>query len=77
MTAANAVGRSPRLVSIPARPMVLALRTLERFTTGGPIRAEQIERLLEDKAFDITEARRDLGFAPRAFAEGIHAEAAE
>jgi nucleoside-diphosphate-sugar epimerase len=32
---------------------------------------DQIRRLEEDKVFDITEARRDLGFSPRSFEEGI------
>jgi hypothetical protein len=32
--------------------------------------------LTEDKAFPYDEAARDLGFAPRSFAEGIAAEIA-
>jgi nucleoside-diphosphate-sugar epimerase len=36
---------------------------------------EQVQRLAEDKAFDYTAARRDLGFHPRSFAEGVKQEA--
>ena len=73
--AAAAVGRRPRQVSIPARAALSALRTLESTGHSAPIRAEQVQRLLEDKTFDITDARRDLGYAPRSFASGIAAEA--
>ena len=41
--------------------------------SGG--RAEQVRRLAEDKAFAIDHAVRDLGYAPRSFADGIGAEA--
>ena len=75
-TAATAVGRRPRFVPLPGRALVKALQTVERSGRTLPIKAEQVERLLEDKAFDISAARADLGFAPRSFAEGITAEAA-
>ena len=39
------------------------------------IRAEQVRRLAEDKAFAIDDAMRDLDYAPRSFGEGIRAEA--
>lgn len=73
--AAAAVGRRPRLVPVLAKPIIAALAALERIGRAGPIKAEQIERLLEDKAFDITPARKDLGYAPRHFADGIESEA--
>jgi nucleoside-diphosphate-sugar epimerase len=75
-TAATAVGRRPRFVPLPGRALVKALQAVERTGRTLPVKAEQEERLLEDKAFDITAARADLGFAPRSFAEGITAEAA-
>ena len=43
---------------------------------GRPLKAEQIERLLEDKAFDIGDACRELAFTPRPFYVGIAQEAA-
>lgn len=76
LTAARAVDRSPRIVPLPLRPTVLALRAYERLATRPRIKAEQLERLAEDKAFSIVDARRDLGYAPRSFDEGIRAEAA-
>ena len=74
--AAAAMQRPPRLVAVPLRPTVAAVRLYERLVPSPRLRAEQIERLTEDKAFDIGPARRDLGFAPRSFAEGIGQEAA-
>jgi hypothetical protein len=52
------------------------LRGYERFSRSPKIKAEQLERLAEDKAFDISDAARDLGYTPRPFADGIRAEAA-
>ena len=73
--AGNAVGRVPRLVSVPLRPTIALLRLYERLAPRPRIKAEQLERLAEDKAFSIEEAARDLGYAPRSFPEGIAAEA--
>jgi hypothetical protein len=67
------MGSTTRTISVPLRPVIAAARIIER--SGRGLRAEQFERLAEDKAFDITAARRDLGFDPRPFAEGITAEA--
>ena len=74
--AACAVGRRARPVPVPLGPAVAVLRIYERATPRPRLRAEQLERLAEDKAFDISAARRDLGFEPRPFAEGISQEAA-
>lgn len=74
--AGAAVGRRPRVVSVPLGPAVAALRTAERVLPDPRLRAEQLERLAEDKAFPIDAARRDLGFDPRPFAVGIAEEAA-
>ncbi len=73
--AAAAVGRRPHLQPVPARPIVSVLQALESAGHRAPIRAEQVKRLLEDKAFDISAARRDLHFAPVRFDQGITAEA--
>jgi uncharacterized protein YbjT (DUF2867 family) len=76
-TAATAVGRAPRLVPLPLTPAIAAARLYERVVARPRLKAEQLERLAEDKAFDIGAAERDLGYAPRSFEEGIAAEAAE
>ncbi|GEM_PF-127430 len=72
--AGRAVGRRYRFVPVPLEPLVAAARLYERLAASPRIRAEQLERLAEDKAFDIGAAQRDLGFAPRPFFDGISAE---
>lgn len=42
-----------------------------KFTSSPRVRLDQIDRLQEDKVFDISEAQRDLGFHPIGFEEGI------
>jgi len=78
--AAAAAGRRPRLVPLPLAPVIAVTRCYERLARrchcSARIRAEQWQRLAEDKAFAIDDAVRDLDYAPRPFAEGIRAEAA-
>jgi len=74
--AGDAVGHRPRLVPVPLGATIAAAGWYERIAPRPKIKAEQLERLSEDKAFDITDARRDLDFAPRSFAVGIAEEAA-
>lgn len=74
--AAAAVGRRPRLLPVPLEPVIAVLQQYERLASRPRIKAEQLERLAEDKSFSIDEARQDLGYAPRPFREGIRAEAA-
>jgi hypothetical protein len=40
------------------------------------VRSEQVLRLREDKAYPYDKAKRELGYAPRTFAEGVALEAA-
>lgn len=77
LIAASAVGRRPALVSVPIRPTVALLRLYERLVTSPRLKAEQVERLGEDKAFDTALARAILDHEPRAFADGVRAEAEE
>jgi hypothetical protein len=49
----------------------------ERMNVRMPIKAEQVQRLNEDKAFDHSAAIRDLAYQPRSFKEGITAQLAE
>ena len=60
---------------VPLSPLVAAARGYELLAARPRIRAEQLQRLAEDKAFSIDDAVRDLGYAPRPFTEGILAEA--
>lgn len=75
--AAAGLGRRAVVVPLPAAPLLAVLRRLEAAGRRPPVKAEQVERLLEDKAFDIGPAQRDLGYRPRTFRAGIAAEAAQ
>lgn len=74
-TCGQAVGSRTRFVPVPLGPLVAAARGYELLAAQPRIRAEQLQRLAEDKAFDIQDAARDLGYAPRSFTDGIIAEA--
>jgi uncharacterized protein YbjT (DUF2867 family) len=71
-----AVGCPVRLLPVPLSAVVALTRGYERLSRRPRIRAEQWQRLAEDKAFPIDAAARDLAYAPRSFAEGIREEAA-
>jgi nucleoside-diphosphate-sugar epimerase len=69
--------RRIHVIHFPARPAVALLQGAERVRLRLPIKAEQIYRLQEDKAFAWRDAARDLGFAPRSFSDGVRQEIAE
>jgi uncharacterized protein YbjT (DUF2867 family) len=73
--AAAAAGCRVRLVPVPLAPVIALTRGYERVSRRPRIRAEQWERLAEDKAFPIDAAARDLAYAPRTFGAGIRGEA--
>jgi uncharacterized protein YbjT (DUF2867 family) len=73
--AAAAVGRHPRMFSVPLALVRGAVAAQERLPTRTLIKLEQIDRLVEDKAFDVTPAQIALGFASRPFTDGISQEA--
>lgn len=64
-------------IHLPRPPIVFALQVAEKLALDLPIKAEQLLRLDEDKAFDYAEARNDFGYAPRPFSEGIEMEIEE
>lgn len=72
---AEAVASRTRFVPVPMAPALTAVRRYERLSRYPRIRAEQLLRLAEDKAFLIDDAVRDLGYAPHSIAAGIRAEA--
>ena len=61
-------------IHIPSKPVVGLLTLFEKIRFPFPIKAEQVLRLNEDKAFSYEEASRDFGFSPRSFEEGIKSE---
>ena len=75
-TAADALGRRPRIVKLPLEPVRRSLAAAERLRLPLPFGSEQVMRLREDKAYPYEKARRDLGYAPRPFGEGVALEVA-
>ncbi|MGB7926215.1 MAG: NAD-dependent epimerase/dehydratase family protein [Pyrinomonadaceae bacterium] len=76
-TVCEALGRRVRKVRLPLAPLVATLNAVERLPLRLPVKAEQIMRLNEDKAFDSSAAIEDFGYRPRSFAEGIRLELEE
>ena len=74
--AAGALGKKPRVVRLPLEPVRRVLAAVEKLRLPLPIRSEQVLRLREDKAYPYEKARRELGYAPRPFREGIALEVA-
>jgi nucleoside-diphosphate-sugar epimerase len=66
---AAAVGARPIKVHVPVWLALAGIEVLKRLGLG--LEGEQILRLQEDKVFSIEEARRDLGYEPLSFAEGL------
>ena len=63
--------RVPAILPVPLLPL-LALSPLTRLVPRLPtVRAAELRRLTEDKAFDIAAMRRELGVAPRPLEAGL------
>lgn len=73
-TVASALGKRVWKLHLPYMPIVRFLQFTERIRIRLPIKAEQVLRLNENKAFSYEEAQRDFGFSPRSFEEGIELE---
>lgn len=73
-TAARALGKKPRIFSLPLTPVQKALTAVEKLGLPFPIKSEQVLRLREDKAYPYDDARRDLDYDPRPFHEGVALE---
>jgi nucleoside-diphosphate-sugar epimerase len=76
-TICRLIQRKVRKVHFPAAPIVASLETIERLPLRLPIKAEQVRRLNEDKAFDYVDAERDFGYHPRSFQDGIRLQLQE
>jgi nucleoside-diphosphate-sugar epimerase len=72
--AAQALGRRVVKIRVPLNFAVQVLRFYEKVSRKPLLKAEQVLRLNEDKAFSHEDAARDLGFSPRSFEEGIRDE---
>ena len=62
--------RPPRILPLPAAALI-AGAWLTRLPALPIVRAAEIRRLLEDKAFDIGPMQDTLGIVPRGLAEGL------
>jgi len=69
--AGAAVGVQVRPLPIPLAPVRRVVGVYEHRVSKPRLKVEQLDRLEEDKAFDIVDAVRDLDFAPRSFGDGI------
>jgi len=68
---AQADGQSARILGVPA-PVAFGLAGLSRAVPGLPnVDRGEIERLLEDKDFDITPTVEALGVTPRPLPQGL------
>ncbi len=69
--AAAAGLRRPRIVPLPAAPLIAAAPLTRLLPFLPPIRGPEIRRLMEDKAFDIGPMIETLGITPIGLAEGL------
>lgn len=63
--------RKRLLIPIPLSLVQAGVWTLGKLTARPRVRLDQVDRLSEDKVFDISLARAELGFDPISFEEGI------
>ncbi len=69
---AHAAGIGRRLIiPLPVGPLVALSRLVSRLPGWPQARTDEIRRLAEDKAFDITDMVKFLGVTPIRFAEGL------
>lgn len=73
-TVAGLLGRRCWKLHLPVGPIVKGLSLSERVGIRLAIKAEQILRLNEDKAFDHADAVKAFAFRPRTFREGVAEE---
>lgn len=64
-------GRAPRIVPLPAAPLMAASLLTRLLPFGPAIRPAEIRRLMEDKAFDVAPMVETLGFAPIDLHDGL------
>lgn len=71
LVAAAAGLRAPRIVPFPEAPLRLAAGLSRWLPLLPTIQAAEIRRLTEDKAFDITAMRSELGIEPTTLPKGL------
>jgi nucleoside-diphosphate-sugar epimerase len=63
--------RRPWLLRFPLAPLVAGARLTRHVTALPRIEPEEVRRLVEDKAFDVTEMRNVLGVEPIPLMQGL------
>jgi nucleoside-diphosphate-sugar epimerase len=71
-TVAEALGRKVRILSVPSQVIHIAAAATRAIPGFPSVSRFQVERMLEDRSFDITAMRSRLGIAPRPFAIDEH-----
>ena len=69
-----ALGKRVHRLHLPSGLIVACLQIVESLNIALPIKAEQILRLNENKAFSHEEASSVFGYDPMSFAQGIFSE---
>jgi nucleoside-diphosphate-sugar epimerase len=72
---ASSLKKDVRLIHIDHKLAAAGVRLFQRIP-GFPVKHEQVMRLVEDKAFDISDSQEQLGYQPRSFQEGIRKQIA-
>ncbi|MBT2689219.1 NAD(P)H-binding protein [Bacillus sp. ISL-47] len=70
----NALGKKVVKVHIPMKLSYNLLKTYEKIAKKPKLKAEQVLRLNENKDFSFEDAKKDLGYNPLSFEEGIKLE---
>jgi nucleoside-diphosphate-sugar epimerase len=68
---AAAIGRTVLVLPVPSRPLIGAVRALERAGLRLPVASDELARASEDKIVDIGAMRARLGVDPVPFEEGL------
>ena len=74
LAAARALGKDPRIIHLPLGPVERSLAVAEKLRIPLPVKSEQVLRMREDKAYPFDDARKDLGYSPRPFEDGVALE---
>jgi len=71
---AQKLGKKVFFVRLPISLTTFIVSRMEKLFKHFPITSEQILRTTENRAFDYSEAKKDFGFNPVSFEDGIHYE---
>ena len=70
-TLSHLMGRTVVKVYVPLFVAVPLIGLYGKWTRNPAVRVDQVKRMAEDRAFDISRAEKDLGFAPKSFSVGM------